>query len=290
MKKSAARDRPAPEKPRQPGRIRAFFLAVLVHAAFFALIVFGITWQSSPTAPYVAEIWEKLPSVAKPEPAPAEPVKPPEPEPAKPPPEPEPAKPPPEPPKPEVKPEPPKPDPAIAEKLEREKREQAKREKLEREREEKRKKEEARKQKEQEEAARKKQKDQEEAARKKAEDDKRRRDEEKARREAEKAREAAAAGAQAEMNRYVDAIKAKIRGKANVPDNVTGMPEVHVRLRILPGGEVLDATITRPSGNPAYDRAIERAIRSASPLPVPPPDSELFPRFRDLILNIQHDR
>ena len=36
----------APEKPRQPGRIRAVFLAVVVHAAFFTLIVFGVTWQS----------------------------------------------------------------------------------------------------------------------------------------------------------------------------------------------------------------------------------------------------
>ena len=30
------------EKPRQPGRIRAIILAVMVHAAFFALIVFGV--------------------------------------------------------------------------------------------------------------------------------------------------------------------------------------------------------------------------------------------------------
>ena len=42
---------PALEKPRQPGRIRAVFLALLVHAAFFALIVFGITWQSKPAPP-----------------------------------------------------------------------------------------------------------------------------------------------------------------------------------------------------------------------------------------------
>jgi hypothetical protein len=43
----------------------------------------------------------------------------------------------------------------------------------------------------------------------------------------------------------VDAIRNKIRGKANVPDTVTGNPEVQVRLRVLPGGEVLEATITK---------------------------------------------
>ena len=92
------------------------------------------------------------------------------------------------------------------------------------------------------------------------------------------------------MSRYTDAIKAKIRGRANVPDTVTGNPEVHVRIRILPGGEVLDIAITKRSGNPTYDAAIERGIRSASPLPVPPASSELFPQFRDLTLNIRHER
>ena len=263
------------QKRRQPGRIRAFILAVVVHAAFFALIVFGVAWQSSPTAPLVAELWDKLPPAVKPEPPKPEPPNP-EPEPPKPEPEKKPEPPKPEPPKPDVKPEPPKPDPAIAEKAKREK---EKRERLEREKEDKRKAEEA-----------KKKREQEEAAKKKQEDDKRRREEEMRKREAEKARAEAAARQKSEVDKYVDAIRNKIRGKANVPDTVTGNPEVQVRLRVLPGGEVLEATITRSSGNRAYDSAIERAIRSASPLPVPPADSELFPQFRDLNLNIRHER
>jgi colicin import membrane protein len=273
---------PALRKPRQRGRVRAFLLAVAVHGAFFALIVFGVAWQVSPTSPLVAELWDKLPP-AQTAPPKVEP-EPPKPQPPRPePPPPEPPKPAPEPPKPDVKPEPPKPDPAIAEKLEREKREKARKEKLEREREEKKKQDEARKKKEQ-----------EDAARKKAEEEKKRVADEKARREAEKAAEKAraeaAAARQKEVNEWVDKIRAKIRSKANVPDSVTGNPEVHVRLRILPGGEVLEATITRSSGNRAYDAAIERAIRSAQPLPVPEPNSELFPQFRDLILNIRHER
>jgi colicin import membrane protein len=246
------------EKRRQPGRIRAVLLAVMVHAAFFALIVFGVTWQSQPPAPVEAELWDKLPpaAVAKaPEPVKAEPPKP----------EPPPLKPAAEKPEP-AKPEPAKPDPAIARKLEREKRDKEKRDKLERE------------------------KQKEDEARKKREDEKRRQEEERAKREMEKAREAAAAARQSEVDRFKAAIQAKIRGRANVPDTVTGNPEIQVRIRILPGGEVLDIAITKRSANPTYDAAIERAIRSAQPLPVPPADSELFPQFRDLNLNIRHER
>ncbi len=266
---------PSLEKRKQPGRIRAIILAIVVHVAFFALIVFGVTWQSKPTAPLQAELWDKLPPAktaqpAPPKPEPAKP-EPPKPEPPKPePPKPEPPK--PEPPKPEVKPDPPKPDPAIAEKKEREKKE---RERLEK--------------KKQDDEARKK-REQDEAAKKKREDDKRRLEEARTKQEAEKAREAAAAAKQSEFNRYVNAIQAKIRSKANVPDTVTGQPEVQVRIRLLPGGDVLDFAITRSSGNRAYDAAIERAIRSAQPLPVPPADSELFPQFRELNLNIRHER
>ncbi len=275
----------APEKPRQPGRIRAVFLAVVVHAAFFALIVFGVTWQSRREAPVQAELWDKLPPSPKSKAVEPEPPKP-EPEPPKPePPKPEPAK--PEPPKPEVKPEPPKPDPAVVEKIERQKREKLemeKREKLEKEKREKL----ERKKREEEEAKKKREK--EEVAKKKAEDDRKRREEERAKRDAEKAREEAAQVRKKEADAYVDRIRAKIRARANVPDTVVGNPDVTFLVRVLPGGEVLDVTVTKKSGNPTYDSAIERGIRSASPLPVPPASSELFPQFRELNLNIRHER
>lgn len=259
------------ERPPQPGRIRSVVLAVLVHGIFFALIVFGVTWQSHEEAPYQAEIWDRIPKPAAPPPKPVAPA------PAKPepePPKPEPPK--PEPVKPEEKPEPPKPDPEIARKLEREK---AEKEKKEKERQEKERKEKA---------EREKQKAEE--ARKKREEEARRKEEERVRQEMQQAREAAAAARQAEFNLWVGKIRDKIRGKANVPDTVVGHPEVLLHLRILPGGEVFDIQIIKPSGNPTYDAAIERAARSASPLPVPPADSELFSQFRDLNLKITHDR
>ena len=276
---------PARTPPQKPGtgRLRAILLAAGVHAAFFALIVFGVTWQSTPTPPVEAELWEKLPPAkpaqAKPEPPPPQP-KPPPPKPPE-------VKPEPPPKPPEVKPEPPKVDPEIALRAEREKKEREKRERLEREKRERLEKEKLEKKKE-EEAKRKR--EQEEAARKKREDEKRRKEEEVARAAAERERAAQASARQAEVDRYKAAIQAKIRGRANVPDTVSGNPEVHVLIKILPGGEVLDIAITKRSGNPTYDTAIERGIRSASPLPVPPANSELFPQFRELNLIIRHER
>lgn len=250
----------------EPGSLRALALALAVHGAFFALIVFGVSWQSRAPQPVQAEVWDRIP-IPKPELArdltrPIE--RPPDPE------------------KPidlkappaidkrpeEAKPAPPRPDPEIAEKAARDKREKERLEKLERQK------------------AAEAKKRQEEEARRKAEAEKKRREEEAARQQ----REAAEAAQRAEFAQWVDRIRAKIRGRANVPDTVRGSPEVHVLIRVLPGGEVLDIQVTQRSGNPAYDNAIERGIRSASPLPVPPPNSELFPRFRELNLVIRHER
>lgn len=269
-------------KPPQPGRLSAILLAAAVHAAFFALIFFGVSWQNRPTPAVEVELWDRLPK-AEPAAEPWKPVEVPRPlEPVPDPPKIADLKPPPELKPEEAKPEPPKPDAEIAEKLERRKREVERRERLERV--EKQKAAEAKKR--EDEQARKKA----EVEKKTREDEKKRREEEAARREAEKAAQAAASARQAEINGFIERIKAKIRGRANVPDTVRGNPELHVRIRVLPGGEVLDITITKRSGNPAYDSAIERGIRSASPLPVPPPDSELFPQFRELNLNFRHER
>jgi colicin import membrane protein len=271
------------QKRPQPGRARAIALAIAVHAAFFALIIFGVRWQSMPTPPVIADLWDKLPATKQAAPPPPAP----KPEPRTAPPKPEPK---PEPPKPEeAKPAPPRPDPAIAEKAEREKRAKAERERLEEEARKKKEQEEAAKKKKEQEEAAKKKKQQEEAARKKREEEQRRREEERKLAEAEQARAAAATARQKEMQEWIDKIKGKILSRANVPDTVPTGTEVSVRIRILPGGDVLDISITH-SASPTYSAAIERAIRSAQPLPVPPPNSELFPQFRDLNLNFRHER
>jgi len=278
-------------RAREPGKIRSLLLALAVHGAFFALIVFGVSWQSRPTPPLQAELYKELPpgkpAAPKPDPAPEPPKpEPPKPEPPKPePPKPEPAK--PVPPKVEPKPEPPKPDPAIAEKKERERKEKERKEKAERDKQEKL-------EKQRREEAEKKRAADEAEKKRKAEEDKARqakaRAEAQAKAAAEQAAREAASARESEINAWRGRIRDKIRGRANVPDTVTGRPVVAVRITLLPGGEVLDIRVEKSSGNRIFDEAIVRAIRSASPLPVPPASSELFPQFRDLRLNIDHDR
>ena len=56
--------------------------------------------------------------------------------------------------------------------------------------------------------------------------------------------------------------------------------ETEVRVRLGPGGHVLDLRVTGSSGNPWYDESVERAIRKASPLPKPPEPGEWTFLFR----------
>jgi colicin import membrane protein len=259
------------ERPAQPGRLRAIALAVLVHGLFFALIFFGVSWQSKPTVPLVAELWDRLPVGKEAPPRPA-----PEPEPPKAEVKPEPPKPEPAPPKPEVKPEPPKPDIALKQKQEKERLERQKRE-------EEKKQEDLKKKREQEKA---------DADRKKKEEERRKAEErlksETAAAEARKA-DAARAAQQSIIDEYRKRISAKILSRSNIPDNVSGQPKAEFKLTLLPTGEVLFATLVKSSGNRAYDEALERGIRSAQPLPLPP-NPELFTQFRELNLIIGHER
>ena len=265
---------PGGERQAQPGRLRAITLAVLVHGLFFALIFFGVSWQSKPTPPLVAELWDKLPvgKAALPTPAP-EPelpkVEPPKPDPVPP-------KPDPVPPKPEVKPEPPKPDIALKQKQEKERLERVKREE----------------DKNQEELKKKREQEKAEAERRKKDDERKKAEErlksETAAADARKT-EAARAAQQSIIDEYKGRIVAKIRSRSNIPDNVSGKPRAEFKLTLLPTGEVLFATLVRSSGNRAFDDALERGIRSAQPLPLPP-NPELFPQFRELNLIIEHER
>jgi colicin import membrane protein len=234
-----------------------------VHAAFFALIIFGVSWQVKAPEPIAAELWSALPNVPVPvvEPPPPDPSPTPTPTPVKPP----------EPPV-ESKPAPTKADIALKAKKERD-------EKLKQER-----------------AA--------EAAKKKAADDKRKADgekqreaeeakrkaaEEKVRAEAE-AREAAVRTArEAAVRDYMSRIAALINSRTNVPDSVIGKPEIQVRVRLLTNGSVFEASISRSSGNRAYDDAVERAIAGIRQWPVPE-NPEILGRQRELLLNIRHER
>ena len=251
-------------------KLPAGILALAVHAAFFALIYFGVSWRVEPPQGMMVEIWESLPKVE------AEPVKAPPPveqvEPPKP------AEPPKvvEPPKPveipkSVEPEPlPAPPKAEIELAEKKKKLKAKQ--LEDEK--KKKADELKKQAEQ------KKLEAERAA--KAEQE-RVRAEQAARAEQERARAEQAAAIGKVVDEHKAKIIAKIRRNIVMPPDVPDNARAEFDVTLLPGGSVLSVRLAKPSGKEAYDSAVERAIFKSQPLPLPA-DVALFNKFRELRL------
>jgi colicin import membrane protein len=237
-------------------------LALVMHALFAALLVFGVNWKKPEPTAMVAELWANLPPVAAPKADPPPPPPKAEPEPPKPV------------PKVEPKPVPPKVEPKPQPKAEidlREKKEKAL--KAEQAIAEKKKKEEQQRQ----EAL--KQQQAKEAA------EARRLAQEQA--DALKKLAAQQAASQArEIDKYKQAIAAKIKRFIVEPPNLQGNPEVELDIIVLPGGEVLDVRTKRASGQTPWDNAVERAIRRAQPLPLPP-DPALMKEFRELNLKFR---
>jgi colicin import membrane protein len=54
-----------------------------------------------------------------------------------------------------------------------------------------------------------------------------------------------------------------------------------VTVRVAPGGQVIAATVTQSSGNPAFDRSAESAVYKATPLPVPADKGLFEAHFRE---------
>jgi len=53
-----------------------------------------------------------------------------------------------------------------------------------------------------------------------------------------------------------------------------------IRVKLLPSGDVMDATIIKGSGNSVFDRSAENAVLKASPLPVPKDRTLFAQKFR----------
>ncbi len=230
-------------------------LALGMHALFALLLVFGVSWQTEHPAPVMVDLWQALPSPARP-PKPARPAPAPEPE---------------------VKPvakaadEPPPPKaPDIA--LEKKQAETVRLKKLQAMQ---AAEDQARAQAEAE--AFRKTRDKQLAEQKRRELLRQMESEELAQRMAEEdaanAARAAAGKRQAEharvVGQYRDLISAKVRGNTRLPDTLKGNPQVRCLVKLLPTGEVVSVRVTQSSGNAAYDEAVVRAIEKSSPLPLP---------------------
>lgn len=269
----------------EPGKLPSALLALGVHLAFLVFLIVGVSWQADiPQATSVA-LWSDLPPQPEPQKAVTPPPKPePAPEPPRPAPKPEPA--PPEP----AKVEPEKPDIALQQKLEEEKRrkEEAEKRRLEEE-----------KRRQEDERRRIEQAKKEEAERKRKEEAERQRQiqaaiaREQQMLAAQRAQQEAAARAQQqaralalEIEGYKAQIRQKIRQNVVEPPGLTGNPEAEFEVVLLPDGGVLSVRLRKSSGVPAYDAAVERAIKKSDPLPLPR-DPSLFSQFRNLNLKFR---
>ncbi len=124
-----------------------------------------------------------------------------------------------------------------------------------------------------------------EEARKKAEEKKKR--DEAARRESE-LREALEAEEQAaraaadedEIAQFIARIQAQVQASFINPAQGQQLKCV-IRVRMLPGGDVVEAQVVQSSGNESFDRQSEVAVRKAAPLPVPA-EARLFERMRTI--------
>lgn len=254
----------------EPGQWKAGALALLVHALFLGVMIFGVSWQNKEPAAVEVELWSSLPNVAaKPEPPPPAPEPRPEPKPKA------------------VKPEPPpeaKPNKAEIELRAKEAKEA------------KRKEEEQKKIKEEELKQQKEKQKQEQEKREQEKKDKLEKAEKlrqqvevaaanKARADAMAAQQAARKGL---VDDYVGKIINKIRQRINdQPCQPLGDPEVIFTVTLMPTGELLfDPKLVKSSGATACDQAIERAIMLANPFPKPEPSLGI----RDLNLIFRPNR
>lgn len=103
---------------------------------------------------------------------------------------------------------------------------------------------------------------------------------------ADSERRAAAAAAiriQRQIDEYTARIRSAIREKVVLPPGIDGNPQAVFEVKLLKNGTVSSVKLFKSSGMAAYDRAVERAIEQAQPLPVPD-DLDLFQQMRDLTL------
>jgi colicin import membrane protein len=89
------------------------------------------------------------------------------------------------------------------------------------------------------------------------------------------------AKAQAAADKYKALIRQRVERNWSRPLGVPRGLQCIVRVRVVPGGEVIAATVTRGSGNALFDSSVQAAVLKASPLPLPE-DPSLVDYFREI--------
>ena len=85
-----------------------------------------------------------------------------------------------------------------------------------------------------------------------------------------------------EINSYVARITVAIEREFNTAGLPPGLSCI-LHIRMIPGGDVVEARIDRSSGNAVFDSRAEIAVKRASPLPVPD-NPRIFGKMREIRL------
>jgi colicin import membrane protein len=85
-----------------------------------------------------------------------------------------------------------------------------------------------------------------------------------------------------EINSYVARITVAIEREFNTAGLPPGLSCI-LRIRMIPGGDVVEARIDKSSGNAIFDSRAEIAVKRASPLPVPD-NPRIFGKMREIRL------
>ncbi len=85
---------------------------------------------------------------------------------------------------------------------------------------------------------------------------------------------------QSQLAHFTAAILRQVSNNFVAPDFKSGL-KCTLLVRMIPGGEVVDARVVKSSGNPTFDRQAELAVRKASPLPVPD-EPRLFQQMKEI--------
>jgi colicin import membrane protein len=127
----------------------------------------------------------------------------------------------------------------------------------------------------------------EEEKKRKAEADARQREAEQAL-QAQLAEEESLARATSALSEYIPYIQEKVQNSWLRPAGSPRGLRCVIRVKLIPGGEVVDARVVKSSGDALFDRSVESAVLKASPLPLPA-DPALFKHFREIDFNFSPD-
>ena len=83
------------------------------------------------------------------------------------------------------------------------------------------------------------------------------------------------------VDKYMAIIQQNVQRRWLQPPGSAQGLRCEVEVRLIPGGDVVAVRVVRSSGNAAFDRSVEAAVRKASPLDVPS-EPALFERFRQI--------